>query len=113
METASWETSKENVQPIKSGRSTKGLSNVLSKSQDTDMIENVIQDFEKQLKTAMITGADRLDIYVRYFKWTRDQFPSSASKAMQILEKCTADLTKESKYKNDVRFVQMWVEYVS
>ena len=59
MESETWETSKENVQPIKRGRSTKGLSNALSTNQDTELIDSVIKDFEKQLKTAKITGGDR------------------------------------------------------
>ena len=112
METSAWETSKENVLPIKSGRSAKGLNNVLP-AQFSSTEKSGANDFEQELKNAKSVGADPLDVYVRYFKWTREQYPSNASKAMQVLEQCTSQLTTCSKYKNDIRFVQLWVEYVS
>ena len=68
-----WEQSKENVQPIKRGRSTKGLNDALATNQDSCLIDSIIADFEKQIKVSKITGSDLLEIYIRYFKWSRDR----------------------------------------
>jgi len=114
MEDPAWETSKENVLPIKSGRSTKKLTKTFLAQSEGFSIENgAVANFENELISAKSAGADLLDVWVRYFKWTRDQYPSDSTKAMQILERCTAQLVTISKYKNDNRFIQLWVEYVS
>ena len=112
MENASWETSKENVLPVKGGRSAKLLESTVS-AQFSLKERNNFDEFEKELKNAKIIGADLLDIYVRYFKWARTEFPSSSARAMQVLEKCTSQLSGNSSLRNDLRFVQLWIEYVS
>jgi len=112
MEDPQWETSKENVLPLKRGRSTKKLADAfLAQSEGSHVENSAMAAFEKELSEARSLGSDVLDIYVRYFKWTRDQYPSNSSKAMQLLERCTAQLVSNPKFKNDLRFVQMWIEY--
>lgn len=112
MEDPAWETSKENVLPLKSGRSTKKLADAfLAQSEGFGTEPSAAVVFEKELSNARSLGSDVLDIYVRFFKWTRDQYPSNSTKAMQLLERCTAQLVSVPKYKNDPRFVQMWIEY--
>lgn len=106
-----WETSKENVLPVKRGRSTKGLQNSLNHIHNTAQ-KGTNSIFEEELAGEQ-TPSSILDVYVRYFKWTRDEFPSNAAKSMEILERCTAQLSAASELKNDMRFVKMWIEYVS
>ena len=112
MENAAWETSKENVLPIKGGRSAKLLESTVA-AQFNLRERNAGDEFEKELKNAKIIGADVLDVYVRYFKWARTEYPSSSTKAMQVLEQCTSQLATTSTFRNDLRFVQLWIEYVS
>jgi hypothetical protein len=86
-----WETSKENVVPIKRGRSAKGLSESLLRPLTTHAgpseQRTPEQDFEDQLNDATITdGSQKLDIYVRYLKWLRDAYPSNSEKALVLLE---------------------------
>jgi len=49
----------------------------------------------------------------RHFKWIRDTFPSDLSRSLAFLERCTNDLKSNEGLKNDIRFVKMWIEYVS
>jgi len=49
----------------------------------------------------------------RYFKWIRDTYPSDSNKALLLLERCTYEFKDNDKYRNDSRFVKMWIEYVS
>ena len=109
-----WETSKENVLPLKRGRSAKGLADTLGadkKKKSSDYLSE-----EKSFENSLILASDnvkKLEIYVGYFKWTRNTFVSNSEKALKLLERCTCDLKDEEVLKNDLRFVKMWIEYVS
>ena len=117
-ESAAWETSKENVLPLKRGRVTKGLAerveyNHLGSEISVEngrlsiyrreffysgrlhcirkIIESVKDTFEKALSTIKNNGGNGLELlmtYIKYLKWTRDSFPSNKDKALQLLEVC-------------------------
>jgi hypothetical protein len=48
----------------------------------------------------------------RYIKWTRENYPTSSSKSLEVLERATSVLKDIDELKNDIRQVQIWVEYV-
>ena len=82
-----WEAYKENVLPIKRGRSVKGLSESLQKSSDSASIDKLREKvFEDTIIAAGKTPKELLEAYILYFKWTRDAYPSSAEKALNLLE---------------------------
>ena len=83
-----WEASKENVLPIKRGRSAKGLSETLVRPLSEDShLEAQEQAFETQLKdTAYAEPLERLELYCKYWKWVRDSFPKGNTKGMELLE---------------------------
>ncbi len=137
--TPAWESSKENVVPIKRGRSAKGLGEILTNDKDGKQIQDSLQEseFEKILIKQEAVPAQLLDAYVQYFKWVRDTFPTNSDKALKLLEvsdteycsfevsqilkrnltlifpqRCTFSLKGEESVKNDHRFVKMWIEYV-
>jgi hypothetical protein len=136
---AEWELSKENVQPVKRGRSANVLGERLVglKSKGSDTIE----EKQKLVFESMIVKAKEneaaldveenpahasdindkpneenqslLEVYLLYFKWVRDTFPSSSDKALEVLEAATRDLKEHEGIKNDPRYIKLWVEYVS
>ena len=83
-----WETCKENVIPIKRGRSAKGLSESLQKTSEcvlNDRTREIL--FEETLITAGKSSTkELLDAYVLYFKWIRDAYPSNVEKPLNLLE---------------------------
>ena len=86
--TPTWEACKENVLPIKRGRSAKGLSESLQKNNE-DLSENNSRD--KTFEDSIIAAAksspkNLLDAYSLYFKWTRDTYPTNTEKALKLLE---------------------------
>ena len=110
-----WELSKENVVPVKRGRSAAVLSDTLAtqkyaRTEDTD--EAFIQRFEDLLATQQQDALARLSTFESYLKWTCDQYPSDTSRRMRILERCTCELKSEDCLKNEPRFIKMWIEYV-
>lgn len=87
-EVPAWEASKENVLPIKRGRSAKGLSVSLAHPVSNEAL-NADQEraFERQINNNSVTDPlQKLEVYVRYLKWVRDTYPSVTDKALQILE---------------------------
>jgi hypothetical protein len=105
-----WELCKENVMPVKSGRSTKGLSVAKLGGGLKPKMEDEEAVFERLLQESA-ADSDPLDAYVKYFKWIRDTFPSDLQKTLSFLERCTCDFSHDIKYKNDIRFVKLWIEY--
>jgi hypothetical protein len=97
-----WEQSKENVLPIKRGRSTKGLQDAFSKPliaqhngnngsdgvPEQESIEVLREQiFEEDIKVAATVGpSDVLESYLKYLKWVRDRFPTNADKALKLME---------------------------
>ena len=73
-------------------------------------LPTTIREFAEQISQAM-GSADPLAVYIQYFKWIRSTFPSDLSKSLSLLEKCTCALSGDVKYRNDIRFVKLWIEY--
>lgn len=51
----------------------------------------------------------------RFIKWTQETFAAGGHKAelLPLLERCTCELQGEERYRNDVRYLRVWVQYVS
>jgi len=67
--------------------------------------------FETQVSDAHPGSNELLVVYMSYFKWIKDTFPSSQERQLALLERATCELKENEDLKNDVRFVKMWIEY--
>ena len=95
-----WETSKENLQPVKVGRSAGALkqaSDLVSSDQET--VRKATEGFEKQRKAfedelASYSGDDKLGLWVQYLKWYQTALPATSkqSETVPLLERCTSEL---------------------
>lgn len=109
-----WELSKENVLPVKRGRSAAMLSDVLG-TRSIRKLDTLEQDrdlyFAEQLKQHQNNPLSLLTTYENQFKWYRDNFPSDSSRLIKLLERATCDLKDATTCANDTRFIKMWIEY--
>ncbi|KAH4254764.1 hypothetical protein HBI26_008360 [Parastagonospora nodorum] len=121
------ENQKENIQSLPSGRSAKALAQLYtppltaaagytpSPSQTQDAHNIVRQQFEKEL-LAVDESDDPLDIYDRYVKWTLDAYPSAQntpqSQLCPLLERATKAFQSSSMYRNDPRYLKLWLHYI-
>lgn len=112
------ELHKENIQPLASGRSARALVQVLSSraSPVTLRGENAVKqaEFEQELKTASELD-DPLEVWVRYVNWTVETFPSGNSHdsgLVHLLERVTREFLHEDQYKNDPRYLKLWIQYI-
>lgn len=122
MEAPTWETCKENVVPIKRGRSAKGLTDTLDRKESSKAASAAAEHAQEEAYEARLAALASpspsssgskaaLEVYVQYFKWVRDTYPSDNAKALTLLERCTCALKDDAALRNDTRFVKMWVEY--
>jgi len=121
------ETQKENIQSLPSGRSAKALAQLFtpplssstgkapSPSQTQDANNATRLQFEKELD-AIDESDDPLDIYDRYVKWTLDAYPSAQntpqSQLCALLERATKAFQSSTHYKNDPRYLKLWLHYI-
>ena len=82
-----------------------------------EFISFIYSEFEKELLT--YAGDDPLDVWHRYVCWVEQNYPTggAASNLKSLLEKCFTTMNANNelleKYKNDSRFLELWIKYVS
>ncbi|KAI4718232.1 hypothetical protein E4T48_05581 [Aureobasidium sp. EXF-10727] len=115
---------KENIQALPSGRSARALAALYSPpltsgKQQTSLSSDAHDDERKEYEDelALIDEADDpLDIYDRYVKWTLDTYPSAqstpASQLLPLLERATRAFLSSPQYKNDPRYLKLWLHYI-
>ncbi|KAI9784261.1 MAG: hypothetical protein M1835_003622 [Candelina submexicana] len=120
------ETQKENIQSLPSGRSAKALASIFSPSpfgksassnfSDTrNLNDSIRREYEQEL-ISITESDDPLDIYDRYVKWTLNAYPSAQattqSQLLPLLERATKAFLSSSHYKNDPRYLKLWLHYI-
>ncbi|KAJ8107267.1 hypothetical protein OPT61_g8986 [Boeremia exigua] len=121
------ENSKENIQAIPSGRSARALAQLYTpplgakpghapsplQTQDAHSAKRL--EFEKELMK-IDDSDDPLDIYDRYVKWTLEAYPSAQndkqSQLGPLLERATKAFQSSSHYKDDPRYLKLWLHYI-
>lgn len=131
------EASKENIQALPSGRSAKKLAETFSPSSaltsksgrpalqslatptpaDTKTINDCIRaEYESEIAN-IAEADDPLDVYDRYIHWILDAYPSAqatpASQLHTALERATKAFVSAPQYKNDPRYLKLWLLYIS
>lgn len=121
------ETHKENIQSLPSGRSARALASIFSPaplskrdsspthSHTRNLNDAIREEYEKEL-LAISESDDPLDIYDRYVKWTLGAYPSAQatpeSQLLPLLERATKAFLSSSHYKNDPRYLKLWLHYI-
>jgi len=121
------ETHKENIQSLPGGRSARQLASILSPLScgkaagaptldETKTLNDAIrQEYEIELQS-IADSDDPLDIYDRYVKWTLNAYPSAQatpqSQLLPLLERATKAFLTSSHYKNDPRYLKLWLHYI-
>ncbi|KAE8441451.1 hypothetical protein EG329_004944 [Mollisiaceae sp. DMI_Dod_QoI] len=120
------ESQKENIQSLPGGRSARALASMFSPSplhkletptpSDTKNLNDAMRnEYENELLT-ISESDDPLDIYDRYVRWTLDAYPSAqatpASQLLPLLERATKAFLTSAQYKNDPRYLKLWISYI-
>lgn len=103
---------KENIVPLLGGRLALKLGNALSKSESRLQLTKKRELLEMKLKQDDLD--DPLEPYIEYIEWTHNHYPqggSSDSGLLKLLEKCTSQFRDTPYYRNDPRYLKIWLEY--
>jgi hypothetical protein len=104
-EAPAWETSKENAAPRKKGRDVAKLNRAFGAAPDDDA---AIRHHEAALSTE---GDDPLQAFTTYAAYLEQHRPTDALAAFELRERCCRAFRDDERYKNDERYVQMWLDY--
>lgn len=110
-----WEMFKENVKPLKRGRKI-GLLNESLKSHHTNLhLKNSLLQTRRRLIEAIneYKGEDPLQPWLECINWVQEAFPpgGDSSGLVVIYEKCVRSFWHEDRYKDDLRYLKVWLEY--
>lgn len=119
------EAHKENIQSLPGGRSAKALASTFAPpsllsftptpGHTRNLNDTIRQEFELEI-IAISDSDDPLDIYDRYIKWTLSAYPSAQatpeSQLRPLLERATKAFQTVAHYKNDPRYLKLWLTYI-
>ncbi|KAF9293066.1 hypothetical protein BGZ74_011860 [Mortierella antarctica] len=108
---------KENIQPIREGRSAQTLSHLFA-TQLSDRVQELQQQhqqFQHDIEHSE-DDDDPLDIHVRYIQWIVENYPQGAgqghdSNLLPVLEQAMKAFKGDERYRNDPRYVRFYVQY--
>ncbi|CAI4043780.1 Mad3p SKDI_10G1960 [Saccharomyces kudriavzevii IFO 1802] len=108
------EVQKENIFPLKHGRSASALSKAIH--QPLTKINQIKSSFEQRLIDELPTLSDPITLYLEYINWINNAYPqggnSKQSGMLTLMEKCLSHLKDFERYHNDVRFLRIWFWYM-
>jgi hypothetical protein len=111
----SWEDCKENFRPVKDGRKPDVLSRSKAKEERTVLQPKGIEEDRIHFVRAIeeYEGPDPLEKWLEYIKWTKDTFSSGgkSSELLPLLEKCTREFHDKELYRDDIRYLRVWIMY--
>ncbi|CAA7408027.1 unnamed protein product [Spirodela intermedia] len=109
-----WELFKENVRPLKRGRKVELLNEAL-KSQSDNVLRKALIDKRRRLIEAIdeYKGEDPLQPWLECIKWVQESFPAGGeySGLVVIYEQCVRMFWHDERYKDDLRYLKVWLEY--
>src|SRR5207253_644247 len=71
---------------------------------------------EEDAELAVDNDDDPLAAWIRYVDWTLDNYPqgvSAESGLLELLERATRLFSADPRYKNDMRYLKLWIHYAS
>ncbi|XP_077210824.1 BUB1-related (BUB1: budding uninhibited by benzymidazol 1) [Tasmannia lanceolata] len=109
-----WELYKENVRPLKRGRNVAHLNEAL-KSQTDNLLKKSLLENRRRMIEAIdeYKGDDPLQPWIECIKWVQEYFPSGGecSGLVLIYEQCVRTFWHVDRYKEDLRYLKVWLEY--
>jgi checkpoint serine/threonine-protein kinase len=111
------ELEKENIQPLRQGRSAQTLTRLFTTQHDDRAQQQAAMHGRFQAELSHTDDLDDpMDVYSRYVKWMIENYPQSAgqghdSQLSPVLERALADFKDDQRYRNDPRFVKLLIIY--
>ncbi|KQJ93805.1 hypothetical protein BRADI_3g06840v3 [Brachypodium distachyon] len=108
------ETFKENVRPLKRGRNVGLLNRALKAHADPAQRSALLAERRRMIEAIEeYQGEDPLQPWVNCIKWVQESFPAGgeSSGLVVIYEQCVRAFWHDERYKGDLRYLKVWLEY--
>ncbi|CAL4970857.1 unnamed protein product [Urochloa decumbens] len=109
-----WETFKENVRPLKRGRDVSKLNLALKAQVDPAQRAALLEARRRKIEAIYeYQGEDPLRPWLDCIKWVQESFPTGGecSGLVVLYEQCVRTFWHDERYKDDLRFLKVWLEY--
>ncbi|PON34271.1 Mitotic spindle checkpoint protein Bub1/Mad [Parasponia andersonii] len=109
-----WELFKENVRPLKRGRKIAILNEALKSHSNNSLNKSLFHHRRKLIQEIdEYVGDDPLHPWLQCIKWVQEAFPSGgdSSGLVVIYEQCVRTFWHSDRYKDDLRYLKVWLEY--
>ncbi|XP_050085866.1 uncharacterized protein LOC126571418 [Anopheles aquasalis] len=103
------EDTKENIQPLRTGRNIEQLEYALESpecwEEDRKMHEEAIEQYD---------GDDPLSVWFEYVQWFEQTNPSNTKPALMndAIRRCVVKFENDPRYMQDRRFIQLCIKYI-
>lgn len=110
---------KENIKPLASGRRAAALADVFTPKSKEERSARLAANKKKHMREcddALDNDDDPLAAFVRFVDWTVDNYPQGEcveSGLLELLELATRTFADSPLYKNDMRYLKLWILYAS
>ncbi|GKU98211.1 hypothetical protein SLEP1_g11242 [Rubroshorea leprosula] len=109
-----WELFKENVRPLKRGRNVSVLNDALKAHTQNQLKKSLLEERRRLIEAIdEYQGDDPLHPWIQCVKWIQEAFPSAgdSSGLVLIYEQCVRTFWHSDRYKDDFRYLKVWLEY--
>ncbi|XP_073135747.1 mitotic spindle checkpoint protein BUBR1 isoform X3 [Henckelia pumila] len=109
-----WELFKENVRPLKRGRNVHLLNQALKSHSHSHIKKSLLHNRRRLIEAIdQYEGDDPLHPWIECIKWVQEAFPPGGdySGLVVIYEQCVRTFWHEHRYKDDLRYLKVWLEY--
>lgn len=111
-----FDTAKENIQPLASGRNASHLETALAAESDSANKARLVEqrkEFERAIHE--YDGDDPLQLWYDYIVWVEQVYPKSGSESAlhELVGKCLTKFEKDDRYLQDQRLLKLFIKYVS
>lgn len=111
-----FDTAKENIQPLASGRNAEHLETALIAESDQE-IQQKLHEQRREFENAIESydGDDPLQPWYDYIVWVEQVYPKSGKESAlhELLSKCLALFERDERYFQDRRMLKLYIKYVS
>ncbi|KAJ4702366.1 mitotic spindle checkpoint protein BUBR1-like [Melia azedarach] len=109
-----WELFKENIRPLKRGRNIRLLNDALASQNNIQLKKSLLENRRKMIEAiGEYQGDDPLQPWLQCIKWVQEAFPAGgdSSGLVVIYEQCVRAFWHSERYKDDLRYLKVWLEY--
>ena len=108
-----WEKTKENFKPRAKGRDVKKLNALSDNASHLTALKEKQKMQRDAFEHAIATyeGEHPIKPWLKYIKWAETEFPSSSAVAMPLYERCTRAFFQNEQYRNNVKYLTVWLKY--